>query len=267
LKSGRVHLDRRSNSVEDIARGALEVIAPSADAKGVAVTLDVPPDLGSAMLDRGRFQQVLWNLLSNAVKFTPEGGKVSLRIRKDAGQLEAVVADNGQGIEADFLPHLFQRFRQADMRERRRYSGLGVGLALCRHLVELHGGTVEGFSEGAGRGAVFTVRIPWIEPTDETFGDATDVAGADNAQATLRGLKVLLVEDDDNMRDILRWTLEGAGATVVPVGSGTDALAAIDAGDRNNTVPDVMVCDLGLPGMNGYELMERVVDHRRARGR
>jgi len=267
LKSGRVHLDRRGNSVEDIARGALEMIAPSADAKSVVMTLDVPPDLGSAMLDRGRFQQVLWNLLSNSVKFTPEDGKVSLRIRKEAGQLEAVVADTGQGIEADFLPHLFQRFRQADMRERRRYSGLGVGLALCRHLVELHGGTVEGFSEGAGRGAVFTVRIPWIDPTEEPDHDATDAGAAEYAAATLRGLKVLLVEDDDNMRDILRWTLEGAGASVVPVGSGADALSVIDAGDRANTVPDVMVCDLGLPGMNGYELMERVVEHRRSRGK
>src|SRR6185436_20222271 len=157
----------------------------------------------------------------------------------------------------DFLPHLFQRFRQADMRERRRYSSLGVGLALCRHLVELHCGTVEGFSEGAGRGAVFTVRIPWLDPTEELDHDATDAGAAENAAATLRGLKVLLVEDDDNMRDILRWTLEGAGATVIPVGSGKDALSAIDAGDRTNSVPDVMVCDLGLPRMNGYELMER----------
>ena len=265
LKSGRVHLDRRSNAVEDIARGALEMIAPTADSKGVVVTLDIPPELGSAMLDRGRFQQVLWNLLSNAVKFTPEGGRVSLRIRKDAGQLEAVVADTGQGIEADFLPHLFQRFRQADMRERRRYSGLGVGLALCRHLVELHDGTVEGFSEGAGRGAVFTVRIPWIEPKPEAGDGAADAGAPDDAPATLRGLRVLLVEDDESMRDIIRWTLEGAGAAVVTAGSGTEALSILDVSDRDNAVPDVMVCDLGLPGMNGYDLMEHVIEHRRMR--
>ena len=265
LKSGRVHLDMQSHSVEDVARAAIGVIGPGALAKGVTLDLDVAPDLGEAVLDRGRFQQVLWNLLSNAIKFTPEEGRVSLRIRHQADQLEAIVADTGQGIEADFLPHLFQRFRQAEMRERRRYGGIGVGLALCRHLVELHGGTVEGHSDGPGRGAMFIVRIPWIAPEAELLGEDAPAAKPDGGVTSLAGLTVMLVEDDQSMRDVMRWTLERAGAAVVTAGTGTEALSMLEASDRK-VVPDVMVCDLGLPGMNGYDLIEHVIARRRAHG-
>ncbi|HMF40443.1 MAG TPA: ATP-binding protein [Polyangia bacterium] len=267
LESGRTQLDRRSNSVEDVARAALEVIRPTARAKGVIVELDVTPDLGQAVFDRGRLQQVWWNLLSNAVKFTPEGGHVWLRVRRRDAQLEAMVADTGQGIEADFLPHLFQRFRQGHTHERLRYGGLGVGLALCRHLVELHGGIIEGQSDGPGRGAVFIVRMPWITPDAASDGETRETTGGADAAATaLNGLTVLLVEDDENMRDIMRWTLERAGAAVVGVGSGTEALSLLEAGDGSDGGPDVMICDLGLPGMDGYHLIERVGEDRRARG-
>ncbi|HEY7376120.1 MAG TPA: ATP-binding protein [Polyangia bacterium] len=266
LESGRMQLETQSNAIEDVARAAVEVIRPTARAKGVAVQLDVTPDLGMAVLDRGRVQQVLWNLLSNAVKFTPEGGRVSLRVRRQDGQLEAVISDTGQGIEADFLPHLFQRFRQGHAQERLRYGGLGVGLALCRYLVELHGGTIEGHSDGPGNGAVFTVRMPWIAPDAAPDRDAQDVLLPEGAALALRGLKVLLVEDDDNMRDIMSWTLEGAGAVVVGAGSGPEALAALEQADRSGAGPDVMVCDLGLPGMSGYELVGRVGEQRRAAG-
>jgi CheY-like chemotaxis protein len=267
LKSGRVQLELQSHSVDEIARAAVEVIAPSARAKGVVLELELAADLGDALLDGGRFQQVLWNLLSNAVKFTPEGGRVALRARRDGGQLEVVVADTGQGIEPDFLPHLFQRFRQAEFRERRRYGGLGIGLALCRHLVELHGGTVTGTSDGPGRGATFTVRVPWIAPVADGPDAGQDVLLYVDASATaLDGLKVLVVEDDPNMRDVMRWTLERAGAAVVTVGSATEALSVLDGSEQSHGEPDVMVCDLGLPGMNGYDLIERVVAHRRARG-
>jgi signal transduction histidine kinase/ActR/RegA family two-component response regulator len=265
LESGRMQLEKRSHSVADVARSAIAVIRPTAHAKGVFVELDVTPDLGPAVFDRGRLQQVFWNLLSNSVKFTPEGGNVWLRVRKQDGQLEASVADTGQGIEADFLPHLFQHFRQGHTHERLRYSGLGVGLALCRYLVELHGGTIEGRSEGAGRGAVFIVRMPWIVPDAAAGNDSQDVLVEDKASVSLGGLTVLLVEDDDNMRDIMRWTLEGAGAVVVGVGTGTEALSALNQGPAQRA-PDVMICDLGLPGMNGYDLIGRIAEDRRARG-
>ena len=267
LKSGLIQLDRRTHSVAEVAQVTMQMIGPTAQAKSLSVELDVAPDVGDAMFDRGRYQQVLWNLLSNAVKFTSDGGKVSLRIHKIDGQIEAIVADDGQGIEADFLPHLFQRFRKADMREKRRYGGLGVGLALSRHLVELHGGTIEGRSEGVGRGSTFIVRIPWIAPaSDLEEQDILAVASA-AAAPSLRGLRVLVVEDDENMRDIMRWTLEGAGAQVLTVGSGGDALSVIDASDQAGSTPDVLVCDLGLPGLNGYDLIGRVVENRRERGK
>jgi PAS domain S-box-containing protein len=267
LKSGRVQLDKHAASVEEVATGAVEVIRPSAQAKGVTVELELEPHLGDAVFDRGRIQQVLWNLLTNAVKFTPEGGRVWLRVRRDGDHLEAVVADTGAGIEADFIPHLFQRFRQAraDAPEHHRYGGLGVGLALCRALVELHGGTVEGNSEGPGRGAVFKVRIPWITP-EGPQSVVTDILRAEPAPTNLRGLKVLLVEDDENMRDIMRWTLESAGASVLPVSSGAEAIEVIEAGERAEAAPDVMVCDLGLPGMDGYDLLEHIGEQRRSRG-
>jgi CheY-like chemotaxis protein len=262
-----IQLDRQTHSIEEVARTTIHMIRPTAQAKNLAVEVDVAPDVGDAMFDRGRYQQVLWNLLANAVKFTSDGGRVSLRIRKTAGQIEAVVADDGQGIDADFLPQLFQRFRRADMREKRRYGGLGVGLALCRHLVDLHGGTIEAQSEGLGRGATFVVRIPWIAPEDD--GEVQDVIalGPHAGPASLRGLRVLVVEDDDNMRDIMRWTLEGAGAEVLTVGSGNEALTVIDASDQRGSPPDVLVCDLGLPGLNGYDLIGRVVENRRTRGK
>jgi len=266
LKSGRVQLDRQSNSVEEVARAAIEVIMPSAQAKGVTVRLDLAPDLGNAVLDRGRFQQALWNLLSNAVKFTPDGGHVSLGVRKEDGQLEVVVADDGAGIEAAFLPHLFQRFRQAETPGRHRYGGLGVGLALCRYLIELHGGTVEGTSDGPGHGAVFKVRIPWVMPESVSPDEEQDILINAPAPSALRGLKVLLVEDDESMRDIMRWTLEGAGASVVPVSSGSEAIEIIEAGEQTAAAPDVMVCDLGLPGMTGFDLIERIGEQRRERG-
>jgi len=266
LKSGRVQLDLHINSVEEVARAAIEVIMPSARGKGVTVRLDLAPDLGHAVLDRGRFQQALWNLLSNAVKFTPEGGHVSLSVRKEDGQLVVIVADDGAGIEASFLPHLFQRFRQAETPGRHRYGGLGVGLALCRYLIELHGGTVEGTSAGPGRGAVFKVRIPWVTPESVSPGEEQDVLINAPAPSALLGLRVLLVEDDENMRDIMRWTLEGAGASVVPVSTGSEAIEVIEAGEQTSAAPDVMVCDLGLPGMTGFDLIERIGEQRRARG-
>jgi len=267
LKSGLIQLDRQRNSIAEVAQATVHMIRPTAEAKSISVELDVAPDVGEALFDRGRYQQVLSNLLSNAVKFTSDGGRVSLRIRKVNQQIEAVVADNGQGIEAAFLPHLFQRFRRADMREKRRYGGLGVGLALSRYLVDLHGGTIEGRSDGPGLGSTFIVRIPWIA-TDTDPEEQDIIAVPPDAELTsLRGLRVLVVEDDENMRDIMRWTLEGAGAQVLTVGSGGEALSIIDASDQSGSPPDVLVCDLGLPGLNGYDLIGRVVENRRTQGK
>ena len=269
LQAGKLRLTPGSASVEGVARAAMEVVRPAAEAKGVALALDVDPGVGAAVLDAGRFQQVLWNLLSNAVKFTPAGGRTSLRVRKVAGQLEAEVADTGQGIAPELLPHLFQRFRQLDAGESRQHAGLGIGLALCRHLVELHGGTVEAHSEGPGRGASFTVRIPFVDARQGALAPQEGGLAGDSAPRSLRGLSVLLVEDDPHTCEVISWILQRAGAEVRAATSGAEALALLEAdaaAGETTGAPDVIVCDIGLPGMSGHELIERIAERRDARG-
>jgi CheY-like chemotaxis protein len=214
---------------------------------------------------------VLLNLLWNAIKFTPQGGKVTLRLRKSEGWLEAEVEDTGEGIDPGFMPHIFERFRQADMGESRAHTGLGIGLALSRQLVELHGGTLTAHSDGPGKGATFRLRLPWIDararsaPEPDPSGEST----APSSEARLRGVTVLLVEDDENTREALQWTLTRAGTTVVQADSGLKALSLLEAvehGHETGPVPDVIVSDLGLPGMSGYELIQRIAQRRKRRG-
>jgi PAS domain S-box-containing protein len=263
LKSGKLVLSPRSTPVGEAARGALEFIRPIAQAKTVALTFDSRLEDRCAVLDTARFQQILWNLLSNAVKFTPAGGRVSLCLRQHAGQLEVEVADTGQGIEAGFLPHLFQRFRQANMGESRPHNGLGIGLALCHQLAELHGGTIEAHSEGPGHGTLVRVRIPWVNAAAVPDGKkASAPSSGDSPSQLLHGLKVLLIEDDVSTRDAMRWTLERQGAKIREAASGAEALSTLD-----NETPEVIVCDIGLPGMNGYELIGRVLECCQRQGR
>jgi CheY-like chemotaxis protein len=212
-------------------------------------------------------QQVLWNLLSIAIKFTPSGGQVTLRVGRLNGNLDIEVSDTGEGITPEFMPHVFERFRQADMGQTRPHTGLGIGLALCRHLVELQNGTIEARSEGLGHGAVFSVRLPWSECATQAV-DAADESPLGGPER-LRGVAVLLVEDDANTREVMAWTLANAGATVVPVGSGAEALARLDAAGCETGAPDqldIIISDLGLPDMSGYELIEQTLELRRARG-
>jgi PAS domain S-box-containing protein len=255
LNSGGLILTPTTSSVEQVVRAAVEVIRPSADAKGVTLDVAIGEDLGAAVLDPGRFQQILWNLLSNAVKFTPASGRVSLRVDKRDAELTLEVSDTGQGIAPEFLPRLFERFRQQGTGHNREHKGLGVGLALSRRLVELHGGTLEAESEGPGKGATFRARIPYVHGEGPELIEGGDRSAADSR--LLRGLKVLLVEDDARTREAMQWTLEIAGAKVRPVGSGPEALHVFESGGLD--APDVMVCDIGLPGMDGYELMQRAI--------
>ena len=259
VRSGTLLVSPRASCPWSIVRAAHEIIAPTAQAKGVSLEVDMEPGLGRAVLDPVRLQQILWNLLSNAVKFTPAGGRVSVRVRKHAGQFEVEVADTGQGIAAEFLPYLFQRFRQADMRDTREHMGLGIGLAFCRHLVELHGGTIQARSEGLGRGSVFTVRLPWVDAAPEE-----DAPPSEEAPLPLNGLGVLLVEHEAASRDALRRTLEGAGARVIALDSAPEALGVLEMGASEEV--EVIVCALDLPGMEGPSFIERVNASRHDRG-
>ena len=259
LTSGRLFLAMRSSDIQKMAQAAIDVVHQPASAKRITLVLDIPSDLGPVVLDPDRMGQVLWNLLSNAIKFTGEGGHVTLRMRKDAGSLEIVVKDDGEGIDKDFLPHVFERFRQADMGDTRQHAGLGIGLALGRNFTALHGGTIEAESEGLGRGATFRVRIPWRDgakpsPTRDSKPELP----------SLRGVRVLLVEDDAQTRAAMQYVLEGAGATVAATDSGAEALVMLDRPGASQAA--VIVADLALPDLSGYALMERIVERARARG-
>jgi signal transduction histidine kinase/CheY-like chemotaxis protein len=268
LQSGKLLLARRRSSIVEVAYAAVDVVRKAAEVKGVALDTDIDDELGTAVVDPIRFQQILWNLLSNAIKFTPAGGRVALWLGENDGQLEARVSDTGEGIAPEFKRHLFERFRQADMGETRQHAGLGIGLALTRSLVELHGGSIEAHSEGTGRGSLFLVRLPLVR-TER--GPANPVTRAASPLATaLKNVMVLLVEDDESTREAMHAALTRAGAGVVSVGSGAEALAVLDDmdDDRNgDTAPDILVSDLRLPGMSGYELIDEVGQRYRARGK
>ena len=205
--------------------------------------------------DAARLQQVLWNLLSNAIKFTPESGRIEVRLRRSGAHTAVAVTDNGTGIRAEVLPHIFDRFHQADRSITRRFGGLGLGLSIVKHLVDLHGGSVQAESPGEGRGATFTITLPVTVARLATPAGAAVVtaAGGPVTQSLLDSLHVLLVEDEPDTRDFLRRLLEAHGAVVRGAGSADEALAAFSAAR-----PDVLVSDIGLPDVDGYQLLARI---------
>jgi CheY-like chemotaxis protein/anti-sigma regulatory factor (Ser/Thr protein kinase) len=209
--------------------------------------------------DPSRLQQVVWNLLSNAIKFTPKGGRVQVRLERINSHLEIAVSDTGSGISTKFLPHVFDRFRQADQSTTREYGGLGLGLAIVRHLVELHGGTVRAESHGEGQGSTFTVMLPLLPVYESGAGEVRVHPKADAAPPApdcpekLDGLKVLVVDDEADTRELLSVVLGRCGAEVSLAGSATEALALIESWR-----PDVLISDIGMPVEDGYELIRKV---------
>src|SRR5690606_7707600 len=222
-----------------------------AEAKGVTLVVDVGGAAEQACVsaDAARLQQVVGNLLGNAVKFTPGGGRVDAVLERRGSDARLVVRDTGQGIAPEFLPVVFERFRQADGTITRRHGGLGLGLSIAKHIVEMHGGTIEAASEGPGRGATFTVTLPL------TAGDAADDAAAHDAgqAVSLAGLRVLVVDDEADARELLRRLLDEHGCDVRLTSSAAEALAAI-----GREACDVLLTDIGMPGTDGYDLMRRV---------
>src|SRR6185295_10423501 len=220
------------------------------EAKGIRLEATVDPTLGPVAGDASRLQQIVWNLLANAVKFTPRGGTVRMDVTNTASQAVIQVRDTGQGIGPDFLPHVFERFRQADSSTTRSEGGLGLGLAIVRHLVELHGGTVEATSGGEGHGTTFTVRLPLpAVRMGEARSARARIRPAD-ATVTLEGLRILVVDDERDARDAIAAVLEQRGATVTAVGSVREALQHL-ASAR----PDVLVSDIAMPIEDGFALI------------
>ena len=246
ITTGKLRLDVRPFDLVSLANIAVDSIRPTAEARGVTIERRFDAAALPTGGDPDRLQQVIWNLLSNAVKFTPAGGIVTIALRRRADLDEITVSDTGIGIEPSFLPNVFETFRQADASSTRAHGGLGLGLSIVRHLVELHGGTVRAASDGRGAGATFTVALPVRSPARATVVGAPAPA----ANGLLRGYRVLAVDDDPDTRELLYSTLLAAGADTAAAASAEEALSACVA-----TEPDAIVSDIAMPGRDGYALI------------
>ena len=257
IVSGKVRLDVQAVELAAVLDNAVATVQPAADAKSVRIQTLIDPRIGPISGDPGRLQQVMWNLLSNAVKFTPKGGRVQVRLERVNSHIEIVVSDTGIGIEKEFLPYVFDRFRQADSGSTRRTGGLGLGLAIVKHLVEMHGGSVQADSAGEDQGSTFTVRLPMmiVSPSAAQRREhpLAERRNALQQLADLAGVRVLAVDDDADALALLKDVLEAAGAVVATAASASDALDAIGA-----FKPDVLVADIGMPDMDGFELIRRI---------
>ena len=256
--SGKVRLELQSVELPAVIEAAVLTMRPTADAKGVGFEAIVDPLTPVVSGDPERLQQILWNLFSNAVKFTPRGGRVQVRLERVRSHVEITVTDTGLGIPAEFLPHAFERFRQADSSISRAHGGLGLGLAITRHLVELHGGRIAVASDGPGKGSTFRIELPVrIVHGEGPFSQPEHAqpvqADAAIAVPQLRGIRILAVDDDRDSLALVREILEPTGATVVTADSGEQALQSLD-----RARPDVLLADLAMPQMNGYQLIDRV---------
>jgi signal transduction histidine kinase len=252
--SGKMRLEVAPMKLSEVADAALASVRRAAEAKAIQLHLVVDSALERIVGDAARVQQILWNLLSNAVKFTPPGGRVELRLDADSPWVRIQVSDSGRGMEPGFIPHAFERFRQADSSSTRSEGGLGLGLAIVRHLAELHGGTVEAESAGPGRGSRFTVRLPAASrPLDAARQPSERADRAERgtrAVTRLQGVRALVVDDEEDARSAIAAVLDDCGATVVQAGSTREALAVLDSGPM-----DVVVSDIAMPGEDGYALI------------
>lgn len=258
--SGKVHLDVQPIVLTHIIEEAVDVVRPAAEAKSIRLDVDIDPTADHLRADPGRLQQVIWNLLSNSIKFTAAGGAVMITVRRTAALVEISVHDTGEGINPKFLPYVFDRFQQADSSMTRKHGGLGLGLAITRHLVEMHGGTVEAHSEGEGRGATFRVKlpVPAVHPQTSPPGngggrDRHSTPRENDERPNLQGTRILAVDDSSDTRELLSAVLEGCGATVTTAASVSEALDVF-AGWK----PHLLVCDIGMPEQDGYAFIKAI---------
>jgi CheY-like chemotaxis protein len=260
--SGKLRLDVGPVDLAMVINESVQTICPAAVAKDISIQSDLNSEVGQITGDPSRLRQVIWNLLSNAVKFTPPGGRIGVCLERIDPHVCITVCDTGKGIRPDFLPYIFDRFRQADAASA-RYGGLGLGLALVKYLVELHGGTVDAASAGEGQGATFRVTLP-VRAVTTPLGEARGAPITAKCSGELAGVRALVVDDEDDARELLKLVLTEYGADVVAAGSATEAYELITTaptGDR----PDVMVTDLGMPDEDGYSLIRRVREWERER--
>jgi PAS domain S-box-containing protein len=252
--TGKLRLEIEPVNLADVLRAAVDTVRPAAEAKEIDLITTLHPAATETAGDSARLQQIAWNLVSNAIKFTPHGGRIEIRLERDGSDARVRVSDTGQGIRPDFLPHVFERFRQGDSSPTRTHGGLGLGLAIVRHLVELHGGSVTAESEGEGRGAAFTITLPLVRtPASASIAPDASAAASHLASSRLEGVRVLVVDDDADGRDFTSALLEQHGAEVT---TSPSARAARDV--LEHTTPDVIVSDIGMPGEDGFALIGEV---------
>jgi PAS domain S-box-containing protein len=257
--TGKLHIEPRPIELAALVQSAVDNMRPAAQAKGITLSTSLDPEAGLVLGDPARVQQVVWNLVSNAIKFTPKDGSVEVRLARVGQHVEVSVKDDGMGISPQFLPHVFERFRQADSSKTRAHGGLGLGLAIVRHLVELHGGTVTAESEGEGRGALFTVRLPrapGVVPSGvaaHELGRTTEANLIAASAPDLSALRVLVVDDEPDTLEFLQTALNQFGAEVFTASSSAEALSALP-----RWKPDVLVSDLGMPQEDGFALIGKV---------
>jgi signal transduction histidine kinase/CheY-like chemotaxis protein len=245
IVTGKMQIQPEWIELADVVNAAVDSVRPAAAAKGVDVVVHLQGD--KVFADAGRLQQVVWNLLTNAIKFTDKGGEIKVETGLVGSKIQLSVTDTGEGIEAEFIPFLFERFTQADSSKSRRHGGLGLGLAIVRHIVEVHGGAVFAHSEGRGKGATFIVQLP--VPALQMDRPARQ----SQPEVSLRGMKVMLVEDESDTRDVLSEALQQFGASVRCAASAAEALAQLA-----EELPDVLISDIGMPDVDGYELLRTI---------
>ncbi len=260
--SGKLRIDPRPINLAHVIQAAIDTVRPAAAAKGITLTVSLDSDAGLVSGDPNRLQQIIWNLISNAIKFTPQDGWVEVRLEQIDSHLQVIVSDSGIGIDKQFLPYIFERFRQADSSMTRSYSGVGLGLAIVRHLVELHGGTVSAESDGVGQGATLTVTLP---VKDNAEAGASGVSGPliagqrkapdvyEGLDLPLTGVRILAVDDDPDALQLLSMALSRCGAEVKIAMSADEGLSALQ-----RYKPDVLVSDIAMPGEDGYSLIRKV---------
>ncbi|MBD0346422.1 MAG: response regulator, partial [Coleofasciculus sp. Co-bin14] len=268
--TGKLRLTMRAVELVAVIDAAIEAVRSAAEAKEIQIKTVYEPSVSLVSGDSTRLQQIFWNLVSNAIKFTPKRGQIEVRLEREGSNAQITVSDNGQGIAADFLPHMFERFRQADGTITRSQGGLGIGLSIVRHLVELHGGSIRAESPGVGQGATFIVTLPLraIREPDNTSdtllnGNSPGTPIANNnhvaleSPSLLNGLWILVVDDEADARDLLTTVLEVSGAQVTAVGSASAAIEIIAEGSLSRR-PDILISDIGMPDGDGYSLIRQI---------
>jgi CheY-like chemotaxis protein/two-component sensor histidine kinase len=256
--SGKLRLDVRTVDLISVVNAAIDSIRPAADAKSIRLQTMLDPAAGPISGDADRLQQIVWNLLTNAVKFTPKGGRIQVKLQRIDSHVEIVVSDSGVGISKEFLPYVFDRFRQADASTTRVHGGLGLGLSIVHQLVDLHGGTVAVESEGEGKGATFTIMLPFVGVISQKESESANPAQREDILSfdglpSLEGLKVLVVDDEEDTRELIGEVLKECGSEVIITRSAAEALEALELHR-----PDILISDLGMPDEDGYSLIEKI---------